>query len=161
MDMYAPEERKRLCDEVIAKMREEGLSGRKACIAVGVPVMTFLDWVDADDALSVQYARAQQAHAERLADELFDIQDAEPERRANKAGGDEVDPGDVQRTRNRIQVRQWFLEHRAEAFRNRLDLAHSGKIAHPEAQADLSKLSDDELETYIALQAKLEGKANA
>ena len=38
---------------------------------------------------------------------------------------------------------------------------HSGELNHKEKPADLSRLTDDELESYIALQEKIEGKADA
>ena len=40
-------------------------------------------------------------------------------------------------------------------------IEHSGELNHKEKPADLSKLTDEELEAYIALQEKIEGKADA
>ena len=40
-------------------------------------------------------------------------------------------------------------------------IEHSGELNHKEKPADLSRLTDNELEAYIALQEKIEGKADA
>lgn len=52
---------------------EGGESLRSACEIAGVPIGTFLGWVDAEPELAEQYARARERMLDRKAEELEDI----------------------------------------------------------------------------------------
>lgn len=73
-----------------------GLSIRKSCAAVGISTDTFLDRV-AKPEFSVHYARAMEARADTLFDQIADIADND-------------DPeADVQRDRLRVDARKWVV----------------------------------------------------
>ena len=75
-----------------------GLSLRKACLAVGCAVTTFLDAVARDTALSEQYARARADLIERMADDILEIADHPP-----------ADAVEGAAARLRVDTRKWLL----------------------------------------------------
>jgi hypothetical protein len=98
----------------ILKAMESGLSARKACEASKVPLRTFLDWVNADDALGVQYARARELGLEKMAEDILDIAD------------DRI--GDPQRDRLRVDARRWLLSKMLpKKYGDKLDVTSEGE----------------------------------
>ena len=75
-----------------------GLSLRKACLAVGCAVTTFLDAVARDTALSEQYACARADLIERMADDILEIADHPP-----------ADAVEGAAARLRVDTRKWLL----------------------------------------------------
>ena len=75
-----------------------GLSLRKACLAVGCAVTTFLDAVALDAALSEQYARARTDLIERMSDDILEIADHPP-----------ADAVEGAAARLRVDTRKWLL----------------------------------------------------
>lgn len=105
---YSPETKRAIIEAVLASMAE-GPSAREACREVGVPVMTFLDWVAADKALSGQYAQAREFGCDALADELMTIAN-QPVGTMDNGG---TDTGAVQKQRLQIDTIKWALSKRA------------------------------------------------
>lgn len=71
----------------------DGLSLRQACAKQGRPdKATFLRWMETDEQLRDQYARAREAQAETYAAEIIEIVDTEP---------------DAARARVRMDARRW------------------------------------------------------
>lgn len=90
-----------------------GMSTTKACEAQGVPLRTFLDWVDASEGNATCYARAREIQVERMADEIRDIADAPIKKMVTmgRGGGmtERLDPADVQHKKLRTDSRKWLL----------------------------------------------------
>lgn len=85
-----------VCDHVA-----QGKTLTKACVAVGVPLCTFIDWVRADRAgLAARYAHARNLMLDRMADEIIDLTDDTSK-----------DCTNIPVSRNRLQVdsRKWLL----------------------------------------------------
>jgi hypothetical protein len=59
--------------EAILTEMQEGTSLRKCCAANGVPISTFLKWVDGDEALRDQYADARARMLDAQAEALEEI----------------------------------------------------------------------------------------
>jgi hypothetical protein len=93
-----PEERQALAQAVIDGMTVRGISCFKACEAAGVPMTSFMRWVDEDAALAERYAGAREAVIERMADDIMTI--------ADKAADDAVA---VQKQRLQVDTRKWLL----------------------------------------------------
>ena len=60
-------------EQAVLQGMREGLSLRKACELQGIGHSTFLLWVDGDESLADQYARARDALLDFQAEELEDI----------------------------------------------------------------------------------------
>lgn len=71
---YTQDQREDIAGGVFELMCE-GNSFRKSCEQMGVPVTTVMNWIDADDALKVQYARARARLIDAQAEELEEIGD--------------------------------------------------------------------------------------
>jgi len=66
------EDRAQISALVLKGMRN-GLSALKACEAAGVHQSTFNTWLNDDDALAVDYARAREDLIERMAQEVLEL----------------------------------------------------------------------------------------
>ena len=84
--------------QAVLRAMSQGLSLRKACLAVGCAVTTFLDAVDVDPALAAQYARARTDLIERMADDILEIADHPP-----------ADAVEGAAARLRVDTRKWLL----------------------------------------------------
>ena len=120
--------------------------------------MTVEDWIDADEALSVQYLRARTRRAEKLFEEALTIQDEVPERviqlgPEGEGGTSRLDPAWVAWQNHRVNLRMRMIAKMdPKRYGDKTQLEHSGKIETTPA-VDLDKLSDAEL---ASLQAMLE-----
>ena len=97
-------ERAQMAQQVFDRMRS-GLSTLKACKDVGLNQSTFNDWMNADKALSAEYARAREELQDLIADEVLDIADSPPGLTEHGS----VDSGSVADKRLRVDSRKWYL----------------------------------------------------
>lgn len=80
--------------QAICKLLADGKSLRKICEQEGLPeASTVCQWLRDDAAFAQQYARAREAQADTLADEIIDIVDSE---------------ADSARARVRMDARKWY-----------------------------------------------------
>lgn len=83
----------KIVDAICSRLMD-GESLQAICRSAGMPSrVTVLRWLGANEAFRTQYARAREAQAEALADEIVAIADDEE--------------GDVQRSRLRVDARKW------------------------------------------------------
>lgn len=80
-----------------------------------------------------QYARAREAQAEAIFDEMLDIADDATndfmERKSEKGEGWELNGEHVQRTRLRLDTRKWMAARLApKKYGDKVDVAHSGGV---------------------------------
>jgi hypothetical protein len=162
--MYAPEKKAEILEKILLLTRT--MSMAKACAEIGAPQSTVEDWIEADPALSGQYLRAREFRADYLNEESIEILDKPPEKiiqlgEEGEGGSSRIDPAWVALQAHRANLRQRVIRQMApKKFGARIELEHSGEVrggSHP----DLSKLSDEQLEQYIAMQALLEGRESA
>lgn len=123
--------------DLICERLANGESLRTICKAETMPAQsTIFKWLAESAAFSEQYARAREAQADLIFEEMFEIaDDASNDWMAGKAKDGEANPGfelngeHIQRSRLRIDARKWMLGKMApKKYGDKLDLAHSGSI---------------------------------
>lgn len=98
--IYTPEIAAYICAQIA-----DGNSLRKICREDGVPSLTTIfEWLGSKPEFAEQYARAKEAQADAMAEDMLDIADMPP------AIGEKgtVDSGDVAHMRLRIDTRKWI-----------------------------------------------------
>lgn len=127
--------------EQILSLVDDGKSLRQACKEIDFPRKTFEGWLEADEELSAQYARARENRAEKIFEEILTIAD----RPAPTTDSGATDSGDVQHRRLQIDARRWMLGKMSpKKYGDKIDLEHSGSVK-TYSDFDLSKLSTEEL----------------
>ena len=129
-------ERAKQADAVLANM-ESGMSCWKACEKAGVKNSTFLLWVSQDSALAEKYAHARENFIEKIAADLMDISDQDPEIVDGKK-----DWAAIQKHKLQVDTRKWLLSKLApKKYGDTLKLAgHDGGAVKLIAQNDDEKL---------------------
>jgi hypothetical protein len=107
---YTPEMAAKICDRLV-----EGLSVREVCKAENMPApSTVFLWLTKHTEFSEQYARALEARAEAMADDLLVIADDGVNDWVKTQEGGEAYNGDhVQRSKLRVDARKWLLSKMA------------------------------------------------
>lgn len=121
----------------ILEAMENGESLRQACKGADVAISSFLRWVDENESLAEQYARARARCLDVQAEELEDIGDqaAAAETAVEVAG-----------LRLKSDNRKWLLSKLApKKYGEKLDLTHGGRLVVAK-----SDLTDDELAAIAA-----------
>jgi hypothetical protein len=129
-------ERAKQADAVLANM-ESGMSCWKACERAGVKNSTFLLWVSQDSALAEKYAHARENFIEKIAADLMEISDQDPEIVDGKR-----DWAAIQKHKLQVDTRKWLLSKLApKKYGDTLKLAgHDGGAVKLIAQNDDEKL---------------------
>jgi hypothetical protein len=129
-------ERAQQADAVLANM-EAGMSCWKACEKVGVKNSTFLLWVSQDSALAEKYAHARENFIEKIAADLMEISDQDPETIDGKK-----DWAAIQKHKLQVDTRKWLLSKLApKKYGDMIKLAgHDGGAVKIVAQNDDEKL---------------------
>lgn len=99
---YEPAIGDEICDRLV-----DGESLRKICLSEHMPAAsTVFKWLIESEKFAEQYARAREAQADTLADEILDIAD---DGSNDYMGEDETYNGDaVQRSKLRVDARRWI-----------------------------------------------------
>lgn len=117
------EDRAKVSALVLQGMRS-GLSALKACEAAGVHQSTFNDWLNADAALAVDYARAREDLIERMAQEVLELSDSD----VGLLPDGKKDWAAVQKHKLQVDTRKWLLSKLApKKYGDRLELAGDEK----------------------------------
>lgn len=128
-----------ICERLI-----EGESLRSICRGDDMPnASTVCRWLAADAEFCKQYARAREAQADTLFDEILDIADDATndwmERNGENAAGYELNGEHVQRSRIRIDARKWMAGKLAcKKYGDKQQHEHTGKDGGPIEVADRS-----------------------
>ena len=117
--MTMPEFSQNLFDNICEQI-SNGDSLRNICKAKAMPhAGTVCRWLAEDETgkLREQYARAREAQAELVADEVITIADTEE---------------DPAKARVRIDARKWYAgKMRPKVYGDKIDMNHSGQVALP------------------------------
>lgn len=138
----------KLCEELV-----EGRSLRRICLDDDMPAAsTIFKWLKQNEDFAEQYARAREAQADTLADEIVDIAD---DGSNDYMGEDEKYNGDaVARSRLRVEARKWVAAKlKPKKYGEKLDLT-SGGDKLPSSSVDVSGLSEAALRELAALGVK-------
>jgi hypothetical protein len=130
-------DRAKIAERVIHGMQREGLSCFKACQQAGIAHSTFMGWVAEDAALADTYARAREDLIEKIAADLMDISDQDPEIVDGKK-----DWAAIQKHKLQVDTRKWLLSKLApKKYGDMIKLAgHDGGAVKLVAQSDDEKL---------------------
>jgi len=111
--MYSEEQKKEIIESIFLNI-EDGISTRKAIVNNNISSSTFFRWIDNDEELSKQYARACELRAEALLDEMLDIVDDSSQDKTIDDLDDEIkiektNHEAIQRSRLRYDARKWLI----------------------------------------------------
>jgi hypothetical protein len=122
-----------IIEQVLGRLAE-GASLRESCLEAKIAPSTYLGWVEADEALAEQYARARATGADLEFDKLGELA-AEPPPLNDKG---QVDSGWVQWKRMQIDTAKWTLsKKRPERYGDRIDVTSGGKAVGLAINIDL------------------------
>ncbi len=129
-------DRAKMAKQVLDAMAQ-GMSCFKACRTVGIPMQTFTRWAEEDAALAEAYAHARENFIEKIAADLMDISDQDPEIVDGKK-----DWAAIQKHKLQVDTRKWLLSKLApKKYGDTLKLAgHDGGAVKLIAQNDDEKL---------------------
>jgi hypothetical protein len=115
-----------ICEELA-----EGKSLRTICKQEGMPsVGVVCRWLSENRAFAEQYARAREAQADAIFDEILDIADDSSNDWIATESGDKFNAEAAARSRIRIDARKWMAgKMRPKVYGEKLDLEHSGSLA--------------------------------
>ena len=128
--MYSQEEKEKavrhICNEmskgnslrqILSTEREDWLPHRD----------TFLEWVREDDQYSDQYARAREARADFIFEEIFDIADDQEDDVKTVQGKEIVNHNVINRSKLRVDARKWALSKMLpKKYGDKLDVTTAG-----------------------------------
>jgi hypothetical protein len=127
---HTPEVAAEICRRIA-----EGESLRSVCSDEHMPTTsTVALWVVEDrEGFSDKYARARQAQATLLADELFDIaDDGRNDTYIGREGAEVTDHEVIQRSRLRVDTRKWYLSKvLPKVYGDAVKLEHTGAGGGP------------------------------
>jgi hypothetical protein len=130
---YTQEIADRICEKIA-----DGLSLRSICLDEEMPnKATVFRWLAAKKEFSDQYARAREAQADTLADEMLDIaDDGDNDWMERKVGGASVgwqENGEaIGRSRLRLDTRKWIASKlKPKKYGEKVDMQHTGPDGGP------------------------------
>ena len=121
-----------IADEICERLAD-GESLRNICLDKKMPARsTVFRWLSLHPTFSDQYAKAKEAQAELLADEIVGISD-----------GADSQENDVQRDRLRVDARKWVASKLlAKKYGDKVQTEHSGPDGGPIVVGYKSRLAD-------------------
>lgn len=130
---YSPEIVAVICSRIV-----EGESLRSICRDEEMPVCsTVFLWLQKHEAFSEQYARARDAQADTLADEILEISDDARNDWMQRNHGED-DPGwvangeHIQRSRLRVDTRKWIASKlKPKKYGDKIEATHQGPNGGP------------------------------
>lgn len=142
-------------DNIISSL-EEGHSLRKSLGFENISSRTFYEWINSDDELKKQYARACEERAEKIFEEILEIADKQGEDVIEVDGEVITNHNVINRARLQVDARKWMLgKMQPKKYGDKLDLDHTtnGKDM-PGTVIDASKLSTEALEELLKAQSE-------
>lgn len=125
---YSQEDKQKLIDDICADI-ERGLSLRKSLINAGVSSQTFYSIIDEDEKKSKQYARACEARAEFIVDEMLEIADENNlDAYLDDEGELKIDGNMVARSKLKVDTRKWYVSKlNPKKYGDKIDIDHTTK----------------------------------
>lgn len=126
---YSPEEIEEKFELIIHDIEINGLSLRKSLKGF-LSSSTFFQWIDEDENKAKRYARACEARADAMFDELIDIADKQGE---DVTGEDEfgnpiINHNIIARNRLQVEARKWALSKMMpKKYGDKLDVTTQGE----------------------------------
>ena len=139
-----PTIRSKELEDAILECIADGMSVREICLSEDMPTRsTVFRWLAEDPAFSDLYAKAKEAQAELMADELLEISDNGTNDWMMRNGADGADGADgnagwqlngeaIQRSRLRVDTRKWVAAKLLpRKYGDKQTLEHTGKDGGP------------------------------
>lgn len=122
--------------DIICERLAEGQSLRSICCDHEMPSQSMVfRWLGSNDTFREQYARAREAQADAIFDEILDIADDGTNDWMIRHGGDDEEAGwrqngeAMQRSRLRVDARKWMAgKLRPKKYGDRIEVEHSGEM---------------------------------
>ena len=136
--IYGQETRDQIC-----ALLAEGLSLRSICRQEGMPDLALvMRWLRDEPEFVAQYARAREAQADALAEEILEIADDGRndwmQREDPDNGGYEFKGEHVQRSRLRVDSRKWFVSKLApKKYGDKVETEHTGTVTVRNVRIDV------------------------
>jgi len=130
---YTPELADLICEQIA-----DGKSLRSICAAEGMPgKSTVFRWLAENEAFRDQYARAREAQADALADDILDIADySARDTYTDENGNERTNTEVVARSRLRVDARKWIAAKlKPKVYGDRTEL--TGTLEHKHTLADV------------------------
>lgn len=127
---FKPDEIAKHKNNILSEISDNGLSLRKTLLLEGFPsIPTVLDWLKTDSEFAIQYARACEIRADKIADEIIDICDATADDIILDVEGNQITNHNViQRDRLRVDTRKWLLGKLApKKYGDKVDITTDGE----------------------------------
>lgn len=121
--------------ETICERLAEGESLKRICDGDGMPrKATVFRWLETNESFRDRYARAREAQADALADEIVAIADTTEEGEETVEKGDgsiETRRGDmIQHRRLRVDARKWYASKLApKKYGEKAEVEHKGEVS--------------------------------
>ncbi len=133
--------------DTICLRLSEGESLRAICRDDAMPcASTVFLWLTVHKEFSEQYARAREAQADHMAEEILQIADDGSNDTYPTENGLAVNQDVIARSRLRVDARKWLAGKMApKKYGDKIDLNHGGSIARP-----VTDLTDDDLASIAA-----------
>jgi hypothetical protein len=129
---YTDKEKTKLVN-TICNWMEGGASLRSACLQESLPRKTFFEWIDGNEQWRNQYARACEARADKMFDEIIEIADdsSQDTIQVDLGGGVIVEKENhefINRSKVRIDARKWSLaKMMPKKYGDKLDVTSDGE----------------------------------
>ena len=112
----------------------EGYSLRRICMDKGMPnAGTVCRWLASNESFREQYARAREAQAETLFDEMLDIaDDGRNDKYTDDNGNERTDHDVIARSKLRVETRKWMAgKLKPKVYGDKIDLNHGVQPENP------------------------------
>jgi hypothetical protein len=132
--MGRPSEFSQATADAICERIAEGRSLRKICLDDDMPATSSVfKWLGLHPDFAEQYARAREAQADTMADEILDISDdGKNDTYIDKDGVERTDTDVIARSKLRVDSRKWLASKMApKKYGEKLDLNHGGQPNNP------------------------------
>jgi hypothetical protein len=132
--MGRPSEFTQAVADAICELIADGTSLRKICLADEMPSKaTVFKWLGAYRDFADQYARAREAQADTMADDILDISDdGRNDTYMGEDGIERTDTDVIARSKLRVDARKWLASKMApKKYGDKLDLNHGGQPNNP------------------------------
>lgn len=125
-----------ICDQLATSSRGLGKILASGYEGLRMPTYTaVMEWLQEEPALAERYARAKEAQADFMADEITEIADEMP---PLDGDGKRMDSAHVSWQKNRIDARKWAAAKlRPKKYGDKLELGGSVGVRHEDALAAL------------------------
>ena len=136
-----------------------GESLRKICQSDDMPASsTIFLWLQQHGEFSERYARAREAQADYLAEEILEIADDGSRDYGERDGVPIVDHDHIQRSKLRVDARKWYTSKVApKKYGDRVTQEHTGPDGGPittKSSLDMSGLSLDQLKALSSIKVE-------